>query len=93
MTEQRWPDQAEAAEARLSPVALALAAAALAVSVVAILASTGQASSGAAGESCSDRVNAWAAQMAPQTNGFNNEDIARHAAEVQRAAAEALAQC
>jgi hypothetical protein len=94
MTEQRWPDRPGVDEARVSPVTLALAAAALAAAVVAILSGVGQASSGTAGaESCSDRVNAWAADVAPRTNGFDNEEIARRTVEVQRAAAEALERC
>ena len=73
---------------------LAFATAAAAVAVVALVAGISQAGEGSGGtESCSDQVASWAADMAPQTNGFNNEDIARRTGEVQRAAAEALARC
>ncbi|MGQ0842853.1 MAG: hypothetical protein ACT4QF_01840, partial [Sporichthyaceae bacterium] len=94
MPEPRCPDQPHPDAARHAPGTRARAAAALAAAGVAILAGVGQAGTDAAGaESCSDRVSSWAAQMAPQTNGFNNEEIARQTAEVQRAAAAALEQC
>lgn len=70
---------------------LALAAGALAIAVVAVLSATGHANT--ASGSCADQVTAWAAQAAPQTNGFNNEDITHRTADVQRAAAEAIAAC
>lgn len=78
-----------------SGMVLALATAAAAVAVVALVAGISQASDGdsAGSETCGDRVASWAADMAPQTNGFNNEDIARRTADVQRAAAEALQRC
>lgn len=81
-----------AVESGPSPVHLALAAGALAMAVVAMLSATGHANTASSG-SCADHVTAWAADAAPETNGFNNEDIARHTAEVQRAAAEAIAAC
>lgn len=81
----------------VSPVYLALATAAGAVAVVALWAGISQATDGGdAGTgylSCNDQVAAWAAQQAPLTNGFNNEDIARRTADVQRAAAAALERC
>lgn len=81
----------------VSPIYLAFATAAGAVAVVALWAGISQATSGNDGgsgyQSCSDQVAAWAAQNAPITNGFSNEDIARRTADIQRVAAEALARC
>ncbi|MGQ0467156.1 MAG: hypothetical protein ACT4QG_17805 [Sporichthyaceae bacterium] len=91
MIETRTSGSARAVETGPSPVYLALAAAGLAVLVVAFLSGTGRAESSYG--TCADQVAAWAAAQAPQTNGFNNEEIARHQADVQRAAAEAIVGC
>lgn len=81
----------------VSPVYLAFATAAGAFAVVALVVGISSANDGNDGgtdyQSCTDQVASWAAQQAPQTNGFNNEDIARRNADIQRAAAEALQRC
>lgn len=80
----------------VSPVYLAFATAAAAVAVVALVAGISSANDGSGAaehQSCNDQVASWAAGQAPLTNGFNNEDIARRNADIQRAAAEAMQRC